>query len=149
MSYYYSFYENTFIPWDLLYPECRKLLEGYPKAFTAMCFRNDLCPSNKGCVDVIAKRVKYWFDVLEPKTKSLNSYFKVNSSVGVLMFSREMEPTLQLPCNRAGFKKVQDESVVKSVVLAPEYWNIHSLYSAPAVVPAYTGDLIQPRKLIR
>ena len=134
---YYSFDNHIFLPWDYLYQECRLLRKDHPNTFVAMCFRRDDCPSNKGCAEVITKRVFFWYDKLVPNAKALYSYFKVGESIGMMYFPKDMsEPRLILPVNRSGFKNLTQKAIVGSIVIPAEYFNIHSVYSTDQVIPA-------------
>ena len=132
---YYSKSSNLLIPWELIYPECTILRKDNPRSFAAMCFRHS-CPNMAGCPEVIAKRIAYWFDFLEPTAKAIFAYFKVDNSVGVVYFSKDMgEPKLTYPANRSGFKELINSSTLKKLVLTQDYINIHKVYKTSQIIP--------------
>jgi hypothetical protein len=129
---------NIFLPWDMLYPECRVLRKEHSKTYVAMCFNGEECPAVKNCGETVVKRVHFWYEKLEPTAKGLFVYFKKEGtdSIGVVYFGNDLNTIrMILPVNRSGFNTMVKEAKVKQLVLPDEYINIHGTYKTPAIIP--------------
>lgn len=143
---YVVFQNHVFVPWRYIYDECRVLRGPHPQAWPLMCLQTQ-CPANANCMEVVAKRVFYWFDFVEPKAKAMYAYFKHGDSIGLGFFTRAMfsknkpvvqslttseyyEPTVRYPVNVSAFDRFMREGTVKDAMLGAEYVNIASVYKA-------------------
>jgi hypothetical protein len=115
---------SIFIPFKYIYGECLSLIEDKEQLYPAHCLRNDHCPVNVGCMDVLAKRVNYLFTNVVPEGKQLIGYFKWQDrpqSIRAAIFNRDMREPLLMTLNHSAFKKFQREGISYTWVPPDEY----------------------------
>lgn len=116
---------SVFIPLKFVYPECSVLLEPFSHLVPLHCLNQDGCPANKGCMEILAKRVNYLFTTVVPDAQQLICYFKHKDrpdSIRAGVFTRDMiEPKL-MTLNRSAFKKFQREGITFAWTPPNEYW---------------------------
>ncbi len=92
---FFVFQEHSvFMPLRFIYPECMSLIEKYDQLSPLHCLRNDHCPANRGCMDILAKRTNYLFTYVVPNGKQIVAYFKYRDqpeSVRAGIFTRDMQ----------------------------------------------------------
>lgn len=136
---YFTVYNHTiFVPWKAIYPECLVLIDPFPQASPLMCMKTD-CPANRGCVDVIAKRVNYWFQHIEPQATQMIAYFKYRdrpNSIRAGVFDRKLNEPRVITLNKSGFEKFKrEDSVIKQWVPNEIYNNINGVHQLPQIIP--------------
>lgn len=108
---------SVFMPLRYIYPECMKLIESHAQLSPLFCLNHNNCPANKGCMDILAKRLNYLFTQVVPDAKQIIAYFKYRdrpNSIRAGVFTREMtEPSVQT-LNQSAFKKFQREGLTFS-----------------------------------
>ncbi len=125
---FFTFREKTvFTPLSSVFPECKVLIEGHPKAHPLQCFNTD-CPVNRSCAETIAKRVHFWFDkVLPDNVQLMFAYFKHMDrpdSVRAAVFWRDHRDPKVIVTNRSFYQKCRKEGLVYSWTPDTSYWNI-------------------------
>ena len=65
---------TAFIHLKYLYPECSLLIEHAEQLYPLKCLRGP-CHRNKNCMDILVKRVKYFFDEVATDTGMLVAYY--------------------------------------------------------------------------
>lgn len=125
---YFVFQKHTvFIPLKFLYPECSSLLDHYPNYHPLHCFKNDHCPANIGCMDILVKRVNFIFNEVVPEGKLLIAYFKWHdkpNSIRAGIFTKELDSPSVKTLNVSAFKKLQGQSTVYSWTPSSSYLDI-------------------------
>lgn len=115
---------SVFIPFKYVYGECQTLIEKHPQLSPLHCLKNDHCPVNSGCMDVLAKRVDYLFTHVVPEGKLLIAYFKWPDrpkSIRAGIFDREMTEPKVMTLNISAFQKFQKEGLSFTWVPTDEY----------------------------
>lgn len=115
---------TVFIPFRYVYPECMKLIEGQPQLYPLFCLRNNQCPANRSCMDILAKRINYLFTSVVPHAQQIIAYFKYPDrpdSIRAGLFLRDMREPKVLTLNRSAFKKFQRDSTAFTWVPPTEY----------------------------
>ena len=118
---------SMFVPLRFVYPECSKLIEGYDQLSPLFCLRNDHCPANNGCMDILAKRLNYLFTRVVPNARQIIAYFKYPDrpdSLRAGIFTRDMKEPTTMTLNRSAFQKFQREGEVFSWTPTSEYLHI-------------------------
>lgn len=120
---------SMFVPLRFVYPECLSLIEKYDQLSPLHCLKNDGCPANRGCMDVLAKRLNYLFTFVATDAQQIIAYFKYRDrpdSIRAGVFTRDMAEPKLMTLNRSAFKKFQRESLTYTWVPPDEY-----LFMAP------------------
>jgi hypothetical protein len=115
---------SVFMPFKYLYPECLTLIEPYDQLSPLHCLRNDHCPVNKGCMDILAKRVNYLFTHVVPTGQQIIAYFKYRdrpNSIRAGVFVKDMAEPKLMTLNLSAFKKFQREGFTYTWVPPDEY----------------------------
>lgn len=115
---------SVFIPFKFLYPECLTLIEPYEQLYPLHCLRNDHCPVNRGCMDILAKRVNYLFTNVIPDGQQIIAYFKYRDrpqSIRAGVFTREMDEPKLMTLNHSAFKKFQKEGLAFTWIPTDEF----------------------------
>lgn len=129
--------KSLFLPFRYLYPECLLLIEKHLQAFPLLCLKSD-CPANKNCMEVVAKRVNYWFTHIEPKAELMFAYFKYRDSTSLRagVFNKNLDEPKYMVLNPSGFAKLQREnSIIKQYNPSMEYLNINGVQQLPQIIP--------------
>jgi len=132
---------NTmFIPLKYLYPECTKLIESYPKMYPLRCLKDNGCPADQGCMDILAKRVLYLFEQVDPSCAMLVAYYTYRDTKSLrgavfqkdnklictngldLAYAKFNDPQI-LTINKSAFSKLQKDGKYFSWDPTPEYIN--------------------------
>lgn len=113
---FFTFQKHSiFMPLRNVYPECMVLIEQQPQLSPLHCLKNNMCPVNKGCMDILAKRVNYLFTNVVPDGKLLIAYFKYRDrpdSTRAGIFHRDMREPMLMTLNRSALAKFQREGIV-------------------------------------
>ena len=120
---------SVFMPLRYIYPECMTLIEPYAQLSPLFCLNHDNCPANKGCMDILAKRVNYLFTHVVPDAKQIIAYFKYRdrpNSIRAGVFTRDMAEPVVMTLNQSAFKKFQREGLTFSWFPTDEF-----LFMAP------------------
>lgn len=115
---------SVFIPLKYLYGECFTLIEKHDQLSPLHCLRNDICPVNIGCMDILAKRVDYFFTHVAPDAKLLIAYFKYRDKPGSIragVFDRDLTEPKVMTLNQSAFKKFQKEGLAFTWIPTMEY----------------------------
>lgn len=122
---FFVFQEHSvFMPLKYIYPECMNLIEDYDQLFPLFCLRNDQCPANRGCMDILAKRINYLFTHVIPSAKQIIAYFKYRDkpeSIRAGIFTRDMQEPRLMTLNRSAFQKFQREGIMFKWIPSNEY----------------------------
>lgn len=138
---YFVFQTHTaFIPFRSIYQECFLLIDGEPKLHPLFCLKNT-CHRNASCMEVLAKRVYYFFNEIEPAAQQLITYFKVGVSLKAGVFNKDLSEPRLITLNQSGFDKFKKDSEIKQWIIKQEFINIHNKY--------VTDNLILAESLIR
>jgi hypothetical protein len=115
---------SIFIPFKYVYGECNTLIEKYDQLSPLHCLKNDMCPANIGCMDVLAKRVNYLFTHVVPDGKLLIAYFKYRDKPGSIragVFERDLGEPRLMTLNQSAFKKFQREGIAFTWIPSDDY----------------------------
>lgn len=115
---------SVFMPLKYIYPECMQLIEKHEQLSPLHCLRNDHCPANKGCMDILAKRVNYLFTHVVPDSAQIIAYFKYRDrpdSIRAGIFTRDMKEPQMMTLNRSAFQKFQREGITFTWIPNDEY----------------------------
>lgn len=115
---------SVFMPLKYIYPECVTLIEKYDQLSPLHCLRNDHCPANKGCMDVLVNRINYLFTNVIPDGKQIIAYFKYRDrpeSIRAGIFDRDLSEPKLMTLNRSAFQKFQREGIAFTWVPSGEY----------------------------
>lgn len=116
---------SMFIPLRFVYPECNILIAPYEQLTPLHCLKQDHCPANKSCMDVLVKRVNYLFTQVQPEAEQILAYFKYRDrpdSIRAAVFTRDLASPTVMTLNRSAFKKFQREGLTFTWVPPMEYW---------------------------
>jgi len=116
---------SIFIPLRYVYGECLTLIDKHDQLSPLHCLKNDVCPANIGCMDVLAKRVNYLFTHVVPEGKLLVAYFKYRDkpeSIRAGVFDRELSEPRVMTLNQSAFKKFQREGMSFTWMPTDDYW---------------------------
>lgn len=131
-------HKTVFLPFRSIYPECYVLIEKHERVHPLLCMKAD-CPANKGCIEVMAKRVNYWFTHIEPNAKMLIAYFKYRdrpNSIRAGIFHSDLREPVLRTLNYSAFEKFRKEDgIIKHFVPTQEYNNINGVQQLPAIIP--------------
>lgn len=132
---YFTFQDKTsFIPLRQLYPECFILLKDSPDAMPMQCMRGP-CSKNAQCMEILAKRVYYFFNEIDPTSEMLIVYYKYNTSLKGVIFDKEMNEPVLKTLNPSGFNKFKNEGDIKQWPMRPEFLNIGGYYKTDNIIP--------------
>lgn len=126
------------MPLKYLYPECEILLQGSPSLTPLHCLQNDACPSNRNCMENLAKRVNFFFGEVEPQTELIVAYFKQGESIKAGLFNKDLEEPRLITCNRSAFQKCYKEGITYKWDPPLNFYMLST-----------TTDIIKPETLIR
>lgn len=128
--------KSLFIPFRILYGECLQLIDSQPQASPLMCMRGP-CPSNRGCMEVLAKRVNYWFQAIEPEAELMIAYFKYRNSPSLKagIFDKALGEPRLVTLNPYGFDKMKSIGEIKHWVPTSTYLNINGIQHLPNIIP--------------
>lgn len=115
---------SVFVPFRHIYGECLTLIESQQQLSPLHCLRNDVCPVNAGCMEVLAKRIDYFFTTVVPEAKMVVAYFKWRDrpqSIRAGVFDRDLEDPKVMTLNQSAFKKFQKEGISYSWIPTDEY----------------------------
>lgn len=115
---------SVFIPLRHVYGECLTLIEPQQQLSPLHCLKNDVCPVNAGCMDVLAKRIDYLFTNVIPQAKMIVTYFKWRDrpqSIRAGVFDRDLEDPRVMTLNQSAFKKFQKEGISYTWIPTDEY----------------------------
>lgn len=115
---------SVFMPFRFIYPECLTLIEKYEQLSPIHCLNNDHCPANKGCMDILVKRVNYLFTHVVPDAQQIIAYFKYRDrpdSIRAGIFTRDLAEPKLMTLNRSAFQKFQRESIMFTWIPNDEY----------------------------
>lgn len=133
---FFTFQERSvFMPLRYIYPECMQLIDQSDQLYPLFCLRNDHCPKNQGCMDVLARRLDYLFTQVVPAAKMIVAYFKYRDnpdSIRAGIFMRDMKEPRLITLNRSAFVKFQREGVMYSWFPTEEYIKISP---TPNIIP--------------
>jgi len=102
---------TVFIPLKYLYPECLVLIEKEPKLYPLQCLRTS-CHRDKNCMNVLAGRVKYFFDRVTPEAGLIIAYYKWRDQPNLLragVFDADFREPRQIVCRMSAFRRFQRE----------------------------------------
>jgi len=108
-----------FLKLQALYPECSFLIGDVERLYPLFCLQHDHCPRNNGCMEKLALRTKYIFDVF-PDVDVLVLYFRYRDrpdSHRAGVFTRNMDEPRFITFNRSGWEKLKELGVVYSWVI--------------------------------
>lgn len=112
---FFTFHDKTvFVPLKYIYPECFVLIEPYEQVSPLQCIYDDQCPANRGCMEILAKRINYFFTHVTPKAELLITYFKYRdrpNSIRAGVFDRELNEPRVMTLNQSAFRKFQREGL--------------------------------------
>lgn len=115
---------SVFMPFRYLYPECFVLIKPHQSLHPLFCLKNDICPVNSNCMEVLAKRVDYLFTNLCTDGKQLIAYFSYPDrpkSIRAGLFTRDLSEPRLLTLNRSAFEKFRKEGVTYAWVPTDEF----------------------------
>src|SRR5262245_23787690 len=115
LTYFVFKHKTIFIPFRYLYQECFALIEGQQDLFPLRCLK-DSCRVDRGCMEIVAKRVNYWFTYLEPASSLMVAYFRYSdrpTSIRGGIFTRDLKEPRVSTLNKSAFEKFRRESVTK------------------------------------
>lgn len=122
---FFVFQEHSvFMPLKYVYPECMTLIEPHDQLSPLFCLAHDHCPANKGCMDILAKRINYLFTFVVPTGQQIIAYFKYRDrpeSIRAGIFNRDMKEPRVMTLNRSAFQKFQRESIMYTWIPNDEY----------------------------
>lgn len=116
--------QTVFMPLRFIYPECVTLIEPFDQLSPLHCLQNDHCPANKGCMDILAKRIDYLFTTVIPDSQLLIAYFKYRDrpdSIRAGIFTRDMKEPKVMTLNRSAFRKFQKTGLSFTWIPSNEY----------------------------
>ena len=102
---------TVFMPLRYLYPECMVLIDKDPQLYPLQCLRTS-CPKNKNCMEVLANRVKYFFDNVTPGAGMIVAYYKWKDRPNIIragIFEAHLPEPRQITCRTSVFKRYQRE----------------------------------------
>lgn len=102
-----------------VFPECSFLIQGEPNLYPLFCLRNDYCPRNRNCMEILAKRVKFMFDTFTDAAL-LFLYFTYQDKPGSHrsgIFYRDMREPRYITFNRTVWEKVKKLGTVYELTL--------------------------------
>lgn len=120
--------KSIFMPLRYLYPECFSLIEKQDQLYPLLCLKSD-CPANKGCADILAKRVHYIFNQVVPAGELLIAYYRYRdrpNSIRGGIFTKDMKEPYVSVLNPWAFRKFQKEGVSYAWAASQEYWTLGS-----------------------
>jgi hypothetical protein len=112
--YFLTFYEKTvFFKLDSIFPECYLYREGSPRTDPLMCLHST-CPSNKNCMETLAKRVFVLFQEVLPQVHLLVLYFRKQSSVGLGagVFWKNMAEPAAITMNPSAWDMIKERGLI-------------------------------------
>lgn len=112
---FFTFQTKTvFIPLRYIYPECMVLIERHQQLSPLHCLSHDHCPANANCMEVLAKRVNYFFTHVVPDVELMIAYFRYRdrpNSIRAGVFTKGLEEPRVMTVNPFAFRKFQQDSV--------------------------------------
>lgn len=115
--------KTLFIKLEFVYPECFFLIEDQPKLFPFICLFSS-CHRNSNCMEKLAKRVKYIFDVFT-EASLLFLYFRYRNDpdrqkAGV--FWRDMTEPRLITMNPYAWNKMKEIGIVYEWDLPQDFY---------------------------
>lgn len=121
---FFSFQKHSiFMPFRFIYPECLVLIEPHQQLSPLHCLKGP-CHVDKGCMEILARRVNYLFTHVCPDGQQIIAYFKYRDrpdSIRAGVFTRDLSEPRLMTLNKSAFLKFQKEGVTYQWIPSDEY----------------------------
>lgn len=127
----------VFIPLRYLYPECLFLIKDNEALSPLICLQNNSCHVGASCMEMLAKRIHYILNYLEPSAELIIAYFKQGTRIRAGIFTHTFDNPRVTTINPYAFRSLQKKSVAKRWTPSLEFCGLSKV-----------SDVISPSSLI-
>ena len=120
-----SFWEKSiFFKLQDIFPECFIHREKAPQAEPMCCVRDDSCPVNHNCMEILAKRIWVMFEEVLPHARMIILYYRKRNipGIGGCVFFRTMHEPRVITINPWGWNQVKRRGTIYEFTPGPSFF---------------------------